>query len=74
MANDNESQLPIHIVKHKQLQDITEREKELAEGMEQAQLKAEHVAGLFPPGIEHFITAETEDGQTSFYLNFKMEF
>jgi hypothetical protein len=68
-------QKPLHVIKVKKA-DITDEEfiKRLRDGEKAAQEKADELAVHFPPGMQMFVSSESDDDELRFYLNFKLEF
>ena len=68
-------QKPLHVVKVKKAE-ITDAEftRLIDEGNEAAQKKADELAVHFPPGMNIFVSSESDDDELRFYLNFKLEF
>jgi len=71
----NDDQKPLHVIKVRKA-DITDEEftKHLNDGMKVAQEKADELSVHFPPGVDMFVSNESDDEELRFYLNFKMEF
>lgn len=68
-------QKPLYVVKVKKAE-LTDNEftRNMDEGNQVAQDKADELAVHFPEGMQYFVSSESDENETRFYLNFKMEF